>query len=1342
MSDSRHCPHCGKPLPGSALGGLCPECMLKVGAATQTADDPLGDTAAPVPTPPLDPATLAPHFPHLEILECLGRGGMGVVYKACQATLNRLVALKVLAPEKSRDLKFAGRFTREAQALARLNHPNIVTIHDFGETGGLFYLLMEFVDGVSLRQLLERKEIAPETALAIVPRICEALQYAHEQGIVHRDIKPENVLLDRAGRVKIADFGIAKILGEEAARPTLTEERQVIGTPHYMAPEQVEKPLLVDHRADIYSLGVVFYEMLTGELPLGRFAPPSRKVQVDVRLDQVVLHALEKEPERRYQHASEVKTDVERIAGEPQSGLGGSESEVRSPKLEASPRADGSLKLEREDTQPESRLEARRRAALWYGFLVSLAGFPLGLALGLPFVSMLALPGIVVGAVKLGLVQRGKRWWVDWQRARAARRASGVPRPACGATDSFTTLLLVLPSVLFVLWLLEGDRLWPVALEAEVRFYLAVIGLPLAAACGALLAWATRGPGSPPGAGRPEAEVGKRRRWSWRALGAVAMLALSLPLGGGAAVLWELIREDGSWNPSSAEAVFTLTWGALTLLTILSSVLFGVGALREMHTANEPLRGRLGALAATWLWPCLCLTVLATSRQPAGSRQAIDPQDVVRTEQLLRNQIQERLAAIGWQADFSVSVSKDVRRAECRLAQLQRNGLIHELLGSAINLRRQRNGLWLVEGRGELHALRFSVATGTAPLVQVHPPDQAGFDPVREVVLRRGPELEGAFLRLETGEVLSMPAPIAQGLRASGQLSKEGGVQVLAILDWMRTNGADLVCRDGPSGLTLVDGMGVLLASPGAGQPALDAVTAPHVVQLGAMLAEPLALHTNREPQGMAIFWFEPHALEHTWAIRTRNGRVGVIEVRPDDVEPGRIRFRYKLVAHRWDVAGDGSGAHASIQVALLAATNGAVIRIGPGRYDERLTITNSVTLLGASWSQTVIGPTRPWNPPPDDTVRTLQQQLREAPDESSRQRIRERMDSLLPRPIVSVRQAGHVELRGLKLVFPGVAPDGKLLNTAVLDIVASEVSVADCASVGSPGNGLQIANGSTLAVSNTLVAAAWNTGIAVLRGGRPSSLTVTDSDLRNCYYAGITIGRGQGDTRIERCRVSGSAWHGIRYDDAGPLILDCLIFGNARSGIYASGKTSARLRGNVLWKNEMNGMSGWFENRDRLDHNTFAANQREGLAILGASQPILERNVFWGHPHAVFQGPIAGDAATAKTTGKLLLTANVFWTNAVNLAVPAAKPADGQPSTESLPLADFPSNREVDPGFADPARGDFTRPEVAASAAPEAGATTPLSLASPWPLQAEELAIIPPGETRDYQHWRRLGPP
>ena len=311
MAEDNKCPHCGKPVPSGAPGGLCPECMVKVGIGSEAATAG-GEPKRPA-SPPPSPQALARLFPQLEILELLGSGGMGAVYKARQREIDRLVALKILPPEAGNDPGFAERFTREARALARLNHPNIVALHDFGHVNGLHYFIMEFVDGLNLRQLEQAGRLSPREALQIIPQICDALQFAHDEGIVHRDIKPENVLLDKKGRVKIADFGLARILGHEPEDFRLTRAREVMGTPHYMAPEQVEKPQSVDHRADIYSLGVVFYEMLTGELPLGKFAPPSQKVQIDVRLDEVVLRALEKEPARRYQHASEVKTDMETI---------------------------------------------------------------------------------------------------------------------------------------------------------------------------------------------------------------------------------------------------------------------------------------------------------------------------------------------------------------------------------------------------------------------------------------------------------------------------------------------------------------------------------------------------------------------------------------------------------------------------------------------------------------------------------------------------------------------------------------------------------------------------------------------------------------------------------------------------------------------------------------------------------------------------------------------------------------------------------------------------------------------------------------------------------------------
>ena len=262
---------------------------------------------------------IAKLFPQLEIIALLGAGGMGAVYKARQKGLDRLVALKILPEEFDHDVKFALRFTREARTLAKLNHPNIVSVFEFANVDDVYYFLMEFVDGSTLRDVVRAGQLAPEHALAIVPHLCDALQYAHDQGFVHRDIKPENILMAKDGAVKIADFGLSRLVGNENQATNLTQTHQVLGTPRYMAPEQLEGSHRVDHRADIYSLGVVFYEMLTGELPVGRFEPPSHKVHIDVRLDEVVLRTLEREPQQRYQAASEIKSDLQSISSTPTS---------------------------------------------------------------------------------------------------------------------------------------------------------------------------------------------------------------------------------------------------------------------------------------------------------------------------------------------------------------------------------------------------------------------------------------------------------------------------------------------------------------------------------------------------------------------------------------------------------------------------------------------------------------------------------------------------------------------------------------------------------------------------------------------------------------------------------------------------------------------------------------------------------------------------------------------------------------------------------------------------------------------------------------------------------------
>jgi tRNA A-37 threonylcarbamoyl transferase component Bud32 len=313
MAADQKCPECGAPLPPDAPLGVCPKCVLGLMIGKP------GDTAEIAPTADLqgyvfpEKRALSALFPQLEIFDVVGRGGMGIVYKARQIKLDRLVALKLIRPESADNPHFAERFLREARAMARLQHPSIVTIFDFGEVDGLFYLIMEFVDGGDLRQSLAKGRLKEEAALITALQVCDALRYAHEQGVIHRDIKPENILRTSAGQVKIADFGLAKLLQPSGVAP-LTMTRQVMGTPHYMAPEQLERPREADHRADIYSLGVVIYEIFTGELPLGRYELPSEKIGVDEQLDDIVAKATARNPNDRYAKIEKLRDDLNAFA--------------------------------------------------------------------------------------------------------------------------------------------------------------------------------------------------------------------------------------------------------------------------------------------------------------------------------------------------------------------------------------------------------------------------------------------------------------------------------------------------------------------------------------------------------------------------------------------------------------------------------------------------------------------------------------------------------------------------------------------------------------------------------------------------------------------------------------------------------------------------------------------------------------------------------------------------------------------------------------------------------------------------------------------------------------------
>jgi serine/threonine protein kinase len=271
-------------------------------------------------TPPT-PAELASHFPDLEVIEMLGHGGMGVVYKGRQPFLDRPVAIKVVRPDLRADPGSQERFLHEARTLAKLRHPYIVTVFDVRRAAdGLYGLVMEYVEGTSLRQRMSEGSITQRDALDFVPQITEALQHAHEAGVVHRDIKPENVLVDARGRVRLVDFGLAALFGPEVSAPGPDDDR-VVGTFRYMAPEQIATPRDVDHRADIYSTGVVFYEMLVRELPGPDRVPPSHRAATDPRLDPIVIRAIERERDRRYQQARLMHLDITNLTRTPESTI-------------------------------------------------------------------------------------------------------------------------------------------------------------------------------------------------------------------------------------------------------------------------------------------------------------------------------------------------------------------------------------------------------------------------------------------------------------------------------------------------------------------------------------------------------------------------------------------------------------------------------------------------------------------------------------------------------------------------------------------------------------------------------------------------------------------------------------------------------------------------------------------------------------------------------------------------------------------------------------------------------------------------------------------------------------
>lgn len=268
-----------------------------------------------------EPATI----PGYELKMLVGRGGMGEVHQAIQLSLQRMVAVKLLKPELASDEQFVGRFEKEGAALASLRHPHVVSIVDRGTHNGTYYLVMEFVDGPSLREKLRDADFDVTQALHALYLVARAIEYAHGRGVIHRDLKPENILFDvQAGNIpKVSDFGLAGL--DESFGPlqrNLTQTHVSMGTAAYMAPEQSVDAKSAGPRADLYSLGVMLYEACTGELPMGNFdAPSMRKPGLDKRLDGIISRCLKPDPNDRYPTATALLQDLERVVAPNMSGV-------------------------------------------------------------------------------------------------------------------------------------------------------------------------------------------------------------------------------------------------------------------------------------------------------------------------------------------------------------------------------------------------------------------------------------------------------------------------------------------------------------------------------------------------------------------------------------------------------------------------------------------------------------------------------------------------------------------------------------------------------------------------------------------------------------------------------------------------------------------------------------------------------------------------------------------------------------------------------------------------------------------------------------------------------------
>jgi hypothetical protein len=429
-------------------------------------------------------------------------------------------------------------------------------------------------------------------------------------------------------------------------------------------------------------------------------------------------------------------------------------------------------------------------------------------------------------------------------------------------------------------------------------------------------------------------------------------------------------------------------------------------------------------------------------------------------------------------------------------------------------------------------------------------------------------------------------------------------------------------------------------------------------------------------------------------------------------------------------VEADGTGDHATIQEAVDAAQEAAVVQIGPGVWKESVRITKPLTLEGAGWQATRIVSEAQGQPQAGpELIGALERITREL-DAETQAKLREAFMRVYgSAPALTIHAADGVVIRNITCLRSEPVRTGSFKSEATVDIRDAAVQMEDCAILESPGIGLTAAGDSRVVVAKCLIANCWGNGVTVAVSEQ-GTFAITDCDIRNNGYSGLSIGSPSQSITVTRCRIHGTGWHGIRYDACSPTIERNLFYRTAVSGIYASGDTHARVQNNLFYHS---GISCWFQNADAIQANTFVGDHEaddgggitQGLQVLGASQPTVRQNILVTCENAVYLGDIGSDSPHAKSSGEVQLIENVFWNNQRDLA---RRDAAGQ---EYQAIALPEGNRQQQPAFVNPDQRDFCLEEASPLRKAGIGAQEFPSFDSPWPLQPEEQRTIASVEAR-----------